>query len=164
MRGFSHQVIIAKAVLAVAIVLAVGYSNVAAADFYCIGDDGEAFYIPRDTLFSEVARQHNVPVQILRAIAKTESKFDPHAIHINKNGTFDFGLMQVNSSWYAVLGAKTWNRLDDPCVNASVGASILADCMRSYGATWEAVGCYNARSTDKRVLYVQKVMKNLRDN
>ena len=67
--------------------------------------------------------------------------------------------MQINSSWYPVLGKETWNNLDDPCANVMVGAQILSDCLKRYGYTWRAVGCYNARSDVKRVVYVAKAKK-----
>lgn len=65
--------------------------------------------------------------------------------------------MQINSRWYKVLGADAWSQLRDPCYNVNVGAWILAGCMKRYGYTWEAVGCYNASSKNKRNRYAYKV-------
>ncbi len=42
------------------------------------------------------------------------------------------------------------------------GASILRQCIDRYRYTWEAVGCYNAMSADKKVNYAWKVFNQLK--
>ena len=54
-------------------------------------------------------------------------------------------------------------RLSDPCVNAKVGAWILAQFIQKHGYTWEAVGFYNAISKSKREKYAKKVYGVLSD-
>ena len=100
--------------------------------------------------FDEAGVQYGINPQILRAIAKVESNFNPGAINWNTNGSYDFGVMQINSSWAPTLGKERWNTLGDPCSNIKTGASILAGCMKKYGYTWEAIGCYNSQTPDKR--------------
>jgi len=107
--------------------------------------------------FEEAAHQYNISPEILYAIANVESNFDPGAVNWNKNGSYDYGVMQINSRWYKILGTDAWSRLGDPCYNVHVGAWILAGCMKRYGYTWEAVGCYNAKSKNKRTIYAYKV-------
>lgn len=43
---------------------------------------------------------HSYYIPRLFCIAKLESNFDPYAFNINKNGTIDVGLLQINSIWY----------------------------------------------------------------
>lgn len=113
--------------------------------------------------FEEAAREANVPPGLLWAIAKVESDFNPTALRHNRNGSYDIGVMQVNSSWYGTLGPEVWNTLYDPCANVRVGARILADCLTRYGYSWEGIGCYNAISVDKRAIYARKVIAVLND-
>ena len=111
--------------------------------------------------FEEAGEKYGVSPQLLWAIAKTESCFNPRAINYNQNGSFDYGIMQVNSSWYRELGRERWMRLGDACYNVQVGAWILSRCVQRYGYTWAAVGCYNAFSKDKRAVYANRVYRNL---
>lgn len=113
--------------------------------------------------FEEAGREAGVPPGLLWAIAKVESDFNPTALRYNRNGSYDIGVMQINSSWYDELGPKVWNTLYDPCSNVQVGARILADCLGRYGYTWEGIGCYNAISVDKRAIYARKVIAVLND-
>ena len=112
-----------------------------------------------DACFAEAGMYYGISPDLLKAIAKVESNFDASAVNKNKNGSFDYGIMQINSSWYKTLGHELWMRLGDPCTNIMTGAWILKDCIDRCGYTWEAVGCYNARSKDKRRIYAWKVYK-----
>ncbi len=111
--------------------------------------------------FDEAGNQYSINPLILRAIAKVESNFNPRAINWNSNGSYDFGLMQINSSWAPALGKERWNSLGDTCTNIKTGAMILANCMKKYGYTWEAIGCYNSQTPDKRDRYARTVFKQL---
>jgi hypothetical protein len=111
--------------------------------------------------FEEAGALYGINPQILRAIAKVESNFNPRAVNKNTNGTFDFGLMQINSSWAATLGKERWNSLGDACSNAKTGAWILSMCMNKYGYNWKAIGCYNSQTPDKRDRYSKLVFDQL---
>lgn len=111
--------------------------------------------------FDEAGAQYGINPQILRAIAKVESNYNPRAINRNTNGTYDFGVMQINSIWAASLGKERWNALGDPCTNIKTGGSILAGCMKKYGYTWEAIGCYNSQTPNKRDKYAKMVFNQL---
>ena len=113
--------------------------------------------------FEEAGAVYGINPTLLWAIAKVESSFNPLAINRNSNGSYDFGLMQINSSWYRTLGDEVWQRLADPCVNVYVGAWVLAQCMQRYGYTWEAVGCYNAVTKSKRDRYIKRVVNVLKN-
>ena len=106
--------------------------------------------------FQEAGSRYQVSPWLLWSIAKVESGLDPSAINQNRNGTFDVGLMQVNSIWAEQLG-KTWDYLDDPCTNVMAGAWILNQCVQDYGYTWKAVGCYHSRTPERRDAYALKI-------
>jgi len=113
--------------------------------------------------WAEVAAWYGVNPQLLYAIAKTESSLNPNAMNRNKNGSYDIGLMQINSSWLPTLRKYGIDeqRLKDPCTNLQVGAWILSQNMQRMGVTWEAVGAYNARDPGLRIKYAKKVYKNI---
>jgi hypothetical protein len=126
-----------------------------AALFLALGTNAHAF------CFEEAGAQYGINPQILRAIAKVESNFNPKAVNRNSNGTFDVGLMQINSSWAATLGKERWNSLGDACSNTKTGAWILSMCMNKYGYTWKAIGCYNSQTPGKRDRYSRMVFNQL---
>ncbi len=111
--------------------------------------------------FDEAGAQYGINPTILRAIAKVESNYKTRAINWNRNGTYDFGVMQINSNWASTLGLERWSTLGDACSNIKTGAMILATCMKKYGYTWEAIGCYNSQTPDKRDRYARMVFKQL---
>ncbi len=111
--------------------------------------------------FDEAGAQYGINPQILRAIAKVESNNNPRAVNWNTNGSYDFGVMQINSSWASTLGLERWSALGDPCTNIKTGAMILAACMEKYGYTWKAVGCYNSQTPIKRDRYAILVSRQL---
>jgi hypothetical protein len=127
----------------------------AATLFLALGTDAYSF------CFEEAGAQYGINPQILRAIAKVESNFNPRAVNKNSNGTFDFGLMQINSSWAATLGKERWNSLGDACSNTKTGAWILSMCMNKYGYTWKAIGCYNSQTPGKRDKYSKMVFDQI---
>lgn len=114
--------------------------------------------------WDEAAARYGVNPSLLYAIAKTESNLNPLAINRNnKDGSYDIGIMQINSRWlpilrkYGVDEAQLW----DACTNIHVGAWVLAENMRRLGNSWNAVGAYNASAPALRVKYALKVYRNL---
>ncbi|MBN2243525.1 MAG: lytic transglycosylase domain-containing protein, partial [Acidobacteria bacterium] len=80
----------------------------------------------------------------------------------NSNGTTDIGLMQINSWWLRVLGLDERELIENPCHNVKTGARILSQCIDRYGYNWKAVGCYNAYSEHKKILYSWKIYNELK--
>jgi soluble lytic murein transglycosylase-like protein len=114
--------------------------------------------------WNEVGLRYGINPYLLYAIAKTESRLDPHAVNRNNgNGSYDVGLMQINSAWLPRLRAMgiREEQLFDACVNLEVGAWILAQNMQRLGSSWTAVGAYNATSADRRLSYAISVYRNL---
>lgn len=114
--------------------------------------------------FAQAATKYNVNEQLLLAIAKTESGYNSQAINRNTNGSYDIGVMQINSIHLprlAKYGISKTTLLGDACTNVEVGAWILAQNIQRYGYTWKAVGAYNASSPDKQQKYIDKVAANL---
>ncbi len=116
-----------------------------------------------DQCFAEAAQKYSLDPVLLKAIAKTESGFNPGAISKpNRNGSVDIGLMQINSSWLPKLsGFGIYEaHLLQPCTNIHVGAWVLANNIKNLGYTWKAVGAYNSPTRYHQENYAQKVWVN----
>jgi hypothetical protein len=113
--------------------------------------------------WNEAAQRYGVNPQLLYAIAKTESGLNPRALNRNPDGSYDIGLMQINSRWLPTLRRYGISevRLFEPCTSIHVGAWILAQNMRRLGNTWNAVGAYNAKTPERRLQYAIKVYRNI---
>lgn len=114
--------------------------------------------------WEEAARKYGLNVHLLHAIAKTESSLNPAATNRgNANGSYDVGLMQINSSWLPRLErfGITERNLYEPCVSIDVGAWILAQNIRQLGNTWAAVGAYNTPHPGRGLAYARRVYMNL---
>lgn len=74
-------------------------------------------------------------------IAFGESRMKPSLIHVNANGTKDYGIMQLNERTVRVLNVK--NPLD-PEENIEAGVNLYANYLRHYRsqATRRAVCAY----------------------
>ncbi len=96
--------------------------------------------------FDTAAKRHYVSADLLRAIACVESNFNPKAVNYNRDGSADYGIMQINSRWLdelSVFGIER-DHLWDPCTNIHVGAWVLAQKIQAAGYNWRAIGAYNA--------------------
>lgn len=110
---------------------------------------------PSRACWDEAAQRYGVSSQLLYAVAQVESNLNPRAVnlsHRQPTGSYDIGLMQVNSVHLARLARHgiTEAQLFDPCTNIHVGAWLLADAFARHGTTWNAVGAYNAACTELR--------------
>ena len=109
--------------------------------------------------FAAAGQRYRIHPQLLQAIAQHESRMNPRAVNQNKDGSRDIGIMQINTRWLPQLRSLgiTSGQLWDECINIFVGAWVLAQNFQRLGYTWEAVGAYNARSSDKRIRYAWQV-------
>jgi len=113
-----------------------------------------------DTYFQAASKQFNIPFLLLKSIALTENyKFKSNIKKKNKNKTYDYGIMQINSIWLKKLQLKEKHILN-PRINIFVAAYILRQIINKYGYSWESIGLYHS-STEK---YKNKWLKRLKSN
>src|SRR5579862_9197037 len=118
---------------------------------------------PTWACWEQAGNRYQLDPALLYAIARTESGLNPAARHRNRDGSFDIGLMQINSAWLPTLAQYGISEHDlwEPCTNIHVGAWVLAQKIKQLGMSWEAVGAYNATTPYKRTHYAWKVYANL---
>jgi len=123
--------------------------------------------------FQYAGQIYGVNPALVYALAAVESNLSPRAIHYNRDGTYDYGLMQINSRWYNQLKDR-WNYLANPCYNVLVGTWILRQCIDRYGYNWNAISCYHTgkplyelspekkRETLHYIRRIERVLKKLK--
>lgn len=117
---------------------------------YCINHAAESFHVPATMIVS---------------VIKMEQGWNGAAIK-NKNGTYDLGVMQINSTWLTKLkqyGITREQLQYNPCINIEVGTWLLAKGLaRNEG--WRGVGNYHSstpRFNQRYRVRVSKIYENI---
>ncbi|GLO64171.1 lytic transglycosylase [Vibrio sp. MACH09] len=124
--------------------------------------------------FEEAGQRYNVDPLLLKAIAMQESFLNPNAININKNKkgeivSRDYGLMQINSTWFDDLSDFNVNEstVMAPCFNVNLGAWVLSSNFSTHGFNWNSVGAYNAGFKKSKQIYrddyISKIKKHYQE-
>lgn len=120
------------------------------------------------------ASRLGIDADLIKSIIQNESGWNAQAVNENKNGTYDYGLGQINSANFKVLSDRldvdlTGDLLlDDPVLNIMAMESILQDAMNLSGSRTnyhDIVGYYvygtnKSRWNEKRI---QKYLKTYRN-
>ncbi|MFA6396058.1 MAG: lytic transglycosylase domain-containing protein [Sulfurimonas sp.] len=107
--------------------------------------------------FVDAGERYGIDPWLLYSIAKVESGLNPLALGKNTNGTYDMGIMQINTCHHKTLAKFGISKEDlwNPETNINVGAWVLAGCVKRNGYTTKAIDCYNG---DKTGRYSRKVL------
>ena len=96
---------------------------------------------PFQHCFEQSAKQHDLPVSLLLAMARGESDFNPNA----RSSANAYGLMQVvwpGTAQY--LGINSLQQLKKPCVNVDAGARYIKEQIKRFnGDIHLALAAYN---------------------
>lgn len=107
---------------------------------------------------NHAAKVFHVPAIIIVSVMKIENGWNGAASR-NKNGSYDLGVMQVNTTWLKDLkpfGITKEKLQYDPCVNVHTGTWILAKGL-AQGEGWQGVGNYHSATPFFNKSYRQKV-------
>lgn len=103
--------------------------------------------VPVGPCWDMAGSRFGVDPWLLYAIADTESGFDPLAVNVNKDGSVDRGLMQINSTNEPLLSAQGLDPAEveaDACLSTYVAAWLLRSAQDRYGSgSWKAIAAYN---------------------
>lgn len=115
--------------------------------------------VPLDCI-NQAAISYHVPASIIVSVIKIENGRNGLAVK-NENGTYDLGVMQINTSWLKQLqhyGITKEMVQYDACVNVTVGAWILAKGIaKSEG--WVGLGNYHSATPKYNLRYREKLKK-----
>ncbi|MES2141773.1 MAG: lytic transglycosylase domain-containing protein [Pseudomonadota bacterium] len=108
---------------------------------------------------NQAALVYHVPAKLILSILAIENGRVGIA-SANKNGTFDYGPMQINSVWLSKIHAYGYTKEQlqyDPCVNVAVGTWILSQNIANADTTWRGIGGYHSHTTNLNFRYQNKV-------
>ncbi|GBR52498.1 BfpH protein [Neokomagataea thailandica NBRC 106555] len=116
------------------------------------------------------ALRYNIPERVLPAIWQVEHG-RAGSVHSNSDGSFDMGLMQINSLWIKPLAqivhmspTQTAARLvSDNCFNLAASALILRSFLNeTHGNLMEAIGDYHSHTPALNQHYQQRIINEAR--
>ena len=110
---------------------------------------------------NHAATTYHVPAALIVSVLKTEGGKNGVASK-NKDGSYDYGAMQINSCWLDNVSKYGITQKDlqyNPCVNVAVGAWILAQSIADGKDIWHGVGVYHSRTESFNLKYQQKVKR-----
>lgn len=109
---------------------------------------------------NHAAVTYYVPATVIVSVLQTEGG-RPGLAKPNKNGTFDYGPMQVNSIWLkriAPYGYSEQQLRNNPCVNVMVGTWILSHEIVEDQDYWRGIGDYNSHTQQFNQTYQRQVL------
>lgn len=102
---------------------------------------------------------YQVPASMIISVLKTEGGKNGLIVR-NKNGTYDYGSMQINSTWLNTIKRYGYTQQDiqyNPCINVAVGAWILRQGILDGKNYWNGVGNYHSHTPSLNQNYYYKV-------
>ncbi len=109
---------------------------------------------------NQAAIAYHIPATVILSVIKTENGKNGLAVK-NKNGSYDLGVMQINTTWLPRLkqeGITAEQIKRNPCINVHVGTWILAQGMAN-GSGWQGVANYHSYTKKHNQLYQEKVKR-----
>lgn len=95
------------------------------------------------TYIYKLSKEKDIPHELVLGVIKTESNFNPRAKNINKNGSIDRGIMQINSCHEDLCKQLEVTDLYNPYQNVKVGVELLSNIYKQYPNIHKAMMVYN---------------------
>lgn len=108
---------------------------------------------------NQAAIEYHVPATMIISVLKTENGKTGMATP-DKNGTYDYGQMQINTVWVKAVKPYGYTRRQiqyNPCINIMVGTWILAKEIAGSNDYWQGVGDYHSMTVSLNEDYQAKV-------
>lgn len=108
---------------------------------------------------NRAAMAYHVPATLIISILNVEGGHKGTASK-NKNGTYDYGPMQINSIWLSTIKPYGYTKemiQYNPCANVWVGSWILSRKIAESPQLWRGIANYHSCQLDKNVYYQHKV-------
>ena len=111
---------------------------------------------------NHAAQVYHVPVGVILSVMKAEGGKNGDA-NRNKNGTVDYGVLQINSVWLPEISGHGYTKDDlqfNPCRNIEVGVWILGKSLAEGKSLWSGIANYHSRTPEHNQRYQKIVYKN----
>lgn len=108
---------------------------------------------------NQAAITYHVPAKLILSILAVEGGQVGMASP-NKNGTYDYGPMQINTIWLPKIKQYGYSQEQiqyDPCANVMVGAWILSQNIADATDLWRGIGGYHSYNPMLNQQYQSKV-------
>lgn len=108
---------------------------------------------------NQAAIAYHVPAPLILSVLSVEGGYAGIASR-NKNGTYDYGPMQINTIWLSKIKNYGYTKEKiqyDPCANVMVGAWILSTNIANANEPWYGIGGYHSYSPRLNQAYRKKV-------
>lgn len=118
--------------------------------------------VPIDCI-NHAAITYHVPATVILSVIKQENGRNGQATP-NKNGTFDYGVMQINTIWVSKLARYGYTKSDlqyDACKNVEAGTWILAQGLAGGKTAWQGIGNYNSHTPKFNKRYSESISRHL---
>lgn len=110
---------------------------------------------------NQAALVYHIPAKLILSVLAIENG-QVGAATTNKNGTLDYGPMQINSIWLPKVrkyGYTPQQLQYNPCANVMVGAWILSQNIANANTTWRGIGSYHSHTATLNYHYQAKVFE-----
>lgn len=104
---------------------------------------------------------YHLPATLILSVLKIENGRNGMARR-NRNGSYDYGPMQINSRWLPELkrhGITEHDLRFNPCINVAVGSWILAQAITEGHHFQQGVGNYNSHTATLNQRYAHQVLR-----
>lgn len=118
--------------------------------------------VPVDCI-NHAAITYHVPATVILSVIKQENGRNGLA-KLNKNGTLDYGVMQINTIWLSKLASYGYAKEDlqyDACKNVEAGTWILAQGLAEAKTAWRGIGNYNSHTEKFNRRYGENINHHL---
>lgn len=110
---------------------------------------------------NQSAVTYHVPAKLIISVLRTEGGKQGSAI-LNRNGTYDYGPMQINSRWLKELKYYGYDAnilQNNPCLNVKIGTWILGKSIAAGKTLWYGIGNYHSYTPYYNMRYQSRVIQ-----